>query len=150
MFILSIIFWVTNQKETFDFVHRSKKVKAVDLVFLMPSSRTLIFPCWVNVANLFWHIPSTTEMASSSPGLTQSIIWRLKLVYPHLAKCLPKGVLSSSISRLCPVCRLCIASVVLPYFLYFVHILKIIQKIQSKIFKNISNIWEHVYTDHSG
>ena len=110
------IFTVTNQNEKFESVHRSKKVKAVDLVFLICSSLTLIFPCWVKVANLFCHIPSITNIASSSPGLTQSIIWRPRLLYPHLAKCLPSGVLSSSISRLCPVWRLCIGSVVLPNY----------------------------------
>ena len=90
-----------------------KKVKAVDLV-LVCSSLTLMFPCCLKVANLFCHIPSTTNKASSSPGFTQSIICRLRLVYPHLWKCLPRGVFSSSISLLCPVCLLCMVSVFFP------------------------------------
>ena len=89
------------------------KSKAVDLLCLDISSLTLMLPCCSNVANLFCHMPSMIMMSSSSPCLTQSMIWRLKCWYPHLAKCLPSGVLWSSISLLCPECLLCIASVVL-------------------------------------
>ena len=106
-------FWA---KKKFFYAHRSKKVKAVDLVFLSCSFLTFMLPCWVNVANLFCHIPSTTYIASCSPVFTQSMIWILMLGYPHLAKCLPSGVLSSSISRRCPACLLCMSSVVLPTY----------------------------------
>ena len=103
-------------KRKFLLVHRSKKFKAVDLLCLANSSLTLMLPCCSNVANLFCHIPSIIMMASSSPCFTQSMIWRLKCWYPHLAKCLPSGVRWSSISLLCPECLLCIASVVFPVY----------------------------------
>ena len=62
--------------------------------FLFISSLRLILLFCIKVASLFCQIPSKYLRASSSPSLTQSMIYRLMLsTPPHRAKCLPSSLL---------------------------------------------------------